>query len=358
MAHILSLTTASPSYILTQEHILEKLHEFFPMPHEEKEKIRKVYQNSGVLKRHLVTDDYHAGPKMRKLLGENYPREVPGMSVRNELYKELAPKLAEEAAKKAISEWGGDPLNLTHIISISCTGVMAPGLEFGLMESLGLKNSIMRLGINFMGCFGAFKGLEVAHAFAKLHPQNRILVVCTELCSLHVQLHDNASAIMGNSLFADGAAAVIIGQSEEESIFEMVKHSSIGLKDSRDHMRWEASDHGFKMTLSQHVPIVLARHIQPFTEKLIAPYTIPSCDFAIHPGGKAIIKAVEKKLGLTPTQVEASWETFANFGNMSSATFLFVLDAMRKTGGQEWVTGLGFGPGLSAEGLLLKRNDR
>lgn len=355
MAHILSCATASPSYILTQEHILEKIHEFFPMNEEEKEKITKVYQNSGVVKRHLVTDDYHAPPNKRKLLGENYPHVVPGMTVRNDLYKEFAPKLAHEAAAKAILEWGGDPATLTHVISISCTGVMAPGLEFGLIETLGLKRSIMRLGINFMGCFGAFKGLEVAHAFAKLHPENRILVVCTELCSLHVQLHNNASAIMGNSLFADGAAAVVVGQTEKNSLFEIVRHTSMGLENSAEHMKWEASDHGFIMTLSHHVPIVLARHIQAFTEELVAPYSIPSCDFAIHPGGKAIIKAVEKKLGLKKEQAEASWETFANFGNMSSATILFVLDAMRKAPGQEWVAGLGFGPGLSAEGVLLRR---
>lgn len=355
MGHILALSTAVPPYILTQAHILEKIHEVFPMSPEEIEAVKKAYQNSGIEKRHLVTDDYSALPPSRKLLGEHYPKVVPGMAKRNDLYKEFAPKLALEAAKKAIEEWGQDPLTISHVISVSCTGVMAPGIEFGLIESLPLKRSVRRFGINLMGCFGAFKGLEVAHAFAKLDPSHRVLVVCTELCSLHVQLHNNPSAIMGNTLFADGAAAAIIGQSQEKALFEMVRHTSIGLENSKEHMGWEAGDHGFLMTLSHHVPIILARHIQAFTEELISPYAkIPACTFAIHPGGKAIIKAIEKKLGLRQEQAEASWETLANYGNMSSATFLFVLDALRKKASEEWVAGIGFGPGLSAEGILLR----
>lgn len=356
MGCILSLSTAVPPYTLTQAHILEKIHEIFPMNQEELREIKKAYQNSGIEKRHLVTDDYSALPHLRKLLGEQYPQVVPGMSKRNELYKEFAPKLAHEAAKKAIEEWGGDPLTISHVISVSCTGVMAPGIEFGLIESLPLKRSVRRFGINFMGCFGAFKALEVAHAFAKLDPSHRVLIVCTELCSLHVQLHDSPSRIMGNSLFADGAAAAIIGQAQDRALFEMVRHTSLGLENSKECMGWEAGDTGFLMTLSHHVPIVLARHIHSFTEELLSPYAhIPACSFAIHPGGKAILKAIEKKLGLKESQAEVSWEILANYGNMSSATFLFVLDALRKKESEKWVAGLGFGPGLSAEGILLKR---
>lgn len=256
---------------------------------------------------------------------------------------------------------GGNPSLITHVIAITCTGVVIPGIEFGLIESLALSRSVHRLGVNFMGCFGAFKGLEVAHAFVKSNPKNRVLIVCIELCSLHIQPNDTPDSMMANSLFADGSAAAIIGAdllSTEKSIFEMQRHASFGLENSREQMSWEASDQGYVMKLSPFVPVILARHIQAFTEKLMHSYTeISACDFAIHPGGKAIVNAIEKKLGLNKLQTRASWNTLAHYGNMSSATFLFVLnDLKRQADKKEWAVGLGFGPGLSVEGLLLKQS--
>lgn len=356
--HILALSTAVPSHTLTQAQALENVLAIFPKCN--REQMKSLYQNSGIEKRHVVTNDYLVEPSKRAFLGEDYPKTIPGMSKRNDFYKKMAPNLAEEAAQKALKQWGGDPLSITHVIAITCTGVVIPGIEFGLIESLKLKRSIHRLGINFMGCFGAFKGLEVAHAFVKSNPKSRVLIVSIELCSLHIQANDTQDSIMANSLFADGAAAAIIGRdllSGEVSLFEMLHHASFGLNDSWDLMGWEASDHGYVMKLSPFVPVLLARHIKNFTQELIQSYAkTEACDFAIHPGGKAIVHTIEKKLGLNKMQTQASWNTLANYGNMSSATFLFVLnDLIKQPDRKEWTVGLGFGPGLSVEGLLLKR---
>lgn len=356
---ILSLATAVPPYAVAQTVALKKYCEFFQYEGAQLEQIRKLYENSGIEKRHVVTDDFLKAPEDRTFLSFDYPKTVPGMTSRNDLYKKEAAGLALQAAEKAIEEWGGDLAAITHIISVSCTGVVIPGIEFSLMMALKLNPSIFRLGINFMGCFGAFKGLEVAHALAKENPRNRILIVCTELCSLHIQADGSLDSLVANSIFADGAAAAIVGcapQANEKPLWDIVKHQSIGLKDSEQQMRWEAGDHGFSMKLSSHVPISISRHIRSFADGLLGTHTsIADCDWPIHPGGKAIVQTIEKKLMLLPSQTEASWHTLANFGNMSSATFLFVLDKLRHQKQQKpWSAGVGFGPGLSMEGLLLK----
>ncbi len=358
---ILALATAVPPHFVTQAEALSKSCMLFDYDPEQRENVTKLYQNSGIEKRHIVTDDYLKPPSERTFLSADYPKTVPGMTARNEFYKREAIQLAQQAAEKALQEWGGDPLTITHIISVSCTGVVIPGIEFSLMMGLKLNPSLSRLGINFMGCFGAFKGLEVAHALAKGNPQNRILLVCTELCTLHLQADHSQDSLLANTLFADGAAAAIIGcfpTEQEKPLWEMVKHTSHGLKDSEQQMRWEASDHGFVMKLSNYVPISISRQIRAFAEGLLGSHTtIENCDWPIHPGGKAIVQTIEKKLSLTPTQTEASWHTLANYGNMSSATFLFVLDHLRHQNQRHpWAAGIGFGPGLSIEGLLLHGN--
>jgi len=357
---ILALTTAVPKYKVPQHEIAEKQIDLLSLVGQKGEDLKKLYQNSAIKTRYSVVSDFQNDEADQKFLGQNYPQEIPGMSKRNEIYKKEAPILAKKVAAKALEDWGGDPSEITHVISVSCTGVVAPGLEFELMQHLNLKRSVNRLGINFMGCFGAFKGLSVAQSFAKENPQHRILLVCTELCSLHFQAEQNLDNVLANSLFSDGAAAVIVGMSplsHEKSLWRMHRHYSLGVDDTLDKMTWEASDHGFLMTLSSKVPVLLGRHIHPFITSLLGSDASPSdCDWAIHPGGKSILQAIEKAINLNKDQTQASWNTLANYGNMSSATFLFVLDELqRQQNTRKWAVGIGFGPGLSMEGILLSK---
>ncbi len=356
---ILALSTAVPPHIYYQKEVAKKTVEIFKL---EKDKValsERIYQNSAIEKRHSIIDDFNKSREEWVFWGKDYPETIPGMGCRNNCYKEEAPKLAEEAARKALTAWGGDPSRITHIISVSCTGVMAPGIEFHLMQKLGLSSAINRLGINFMGCFGAFKGLSVANAFAQENPRNRVLVVCTELCSLHLQAVSDGESITGNSLFADGSAAAIIGsqpEMNETPLWEIRRFHSLGFENTLDKMSWEAGDNGLVMRLSHTVPVLIGRKIKEFTDDLLKQdVQLYQCDWALHPGGKSILQAIEKNLKLHPDQTKASWKTLNDYGNMSSATFLFVLDLLsRQPKLQTWTAGVGFGPGLSAEGILLR----
>jgi predicted naringenin-chalcone synthase len=356
---ILAIATAVPPCSFEQEEAANKMVDIFQLEAEQGEKLKKLYRNSAIHKRHSIIDDFKKPRSEWNFWGSHYPHTIPSTAQRNAIYKREAPKLAHQAAQKAIQKWGGSPQTITHVISVSCTGLVAPGLEFHLIESLGLNRSIARLGINFMGCFGAFKGLAVAQAFAKENPAHRVLVVCTELCSLHLQTHSSTDAMISNALFCDGAAAAIVGshpEPAEKVWWQVTKSASLGMNDSLNEMSWEIGDHGFDMRLLPSVPQLIGEQIAAFASSLIDTIPPETCDWAIHPGGKAILHTIEKKMQLHKSQTCASWETLRDYGNMSSATFLFVLEALyRQRSSYPWTIGLGFGPGLSVEGILLKK---
>ncbi len=358
---ILGIGTAVPAHEISQNVLAEKMIEIFQMAHPHSTKLRKLYHSSGILSRYSVLSDFLAPREASQFWGKEFPLISPGMSSRNKVYKEEAPKLAEAAARQAMKNWGGTPGEITHLISVSCTGVMAPGIEFELTRLLQLDPQVHRLPLNFLGCFGACKGLEMAALFAKTNPKARILLVCTELCSLHLQGDLSENNLIGHALFGDGAAAVVVGGNpkiNEIVLWNIMKNYSYALENSSDRITWEASDTGFVMHLCKEVPEIIKHSISAFSHKLLEGYsTIEKCDWAIHPGGKKIIKAVETALKLEAFQTEASWKTLANYGNISSASLLFVLDSLRKQSIQkEWCAGLAFGPGLSIEGILLGHN--
>ncbi|KAF3362720.1 Uncharacterized protein PHSC3_000707 [Chlamydiales bacterium STE3] len=359
-ASILALATEVPKFGFSQEEIAEKFIDILSLDQERAKMIRQLYQNSAILQRYSVIEDFQKERSEWSFWGKEFPKTIPGMAKRNDLYKVEAPKLALAAARKALADWGGDAHAITHVISVSCTGMIAPGIEFSLMQGLQLRPSTQRLGINFMGCFGAFKGLSVAQSFAKENPKNRVLVVCTELCSLHFQVDQTPDNILANSLFSDGAAAILIGaepKSFEQAHWTIQNTGSLGLENTTEKMQWEAGDLGFVMKLSHTVPVLLGRKIGSFIDSLVtSDFSAIDCDWAIHPGGKSIIQVLEKTLNIPKGLTKASWETLANYGNMSSATFLFVLkNILEQKSPRKWTLGLGFGPGLSVEGILLKK---
>jgi len=210
-----------------------------------------------------------------------------------------------------------------------------------------------------MGCFGAFQGLRTAAQIAQQHPRHRVLVICTELCSLHLHPRETTESIIINSLFSDGAAAFIMGSEPvgfERTYGEFVNDYSYAFQDSLDAMTWEAGDHGCEMTLSASVPAVLQEGMGAFLQNLLPKnVSFLDCDWAIHPGGKAIIERIEKVVGLSQEHTAATWHVLANHGNMSSATFIYLLKHLQeRQRRKEWIIGMGFGPGLSIEGVLLK----
>ena len=356
-AKILSVATGVPPYCFQQEEIAERMIEFLQLDGTRAAKLHRLYQNTKIEKRYSVLPDFKSPRASWGFWGSHYPDKAPTTLKRNQLYKEYAPQLAIETAARALQEWGGDPKEISHVISISCTGLMAPGMECLLLKALQLRDSVDRLGINFMGCFGAFKGLSIANSLFQADTKRKILVVCTELCTLHMQADQTANTLIGNSLFADGAAAVVIGEENGKSkgLWEIVNTGSHLIPDTFHEMTWDLGDTGFNMLLSQEVPAHIANLIIRFADEVLDTISPSQCAWAVHPGGKAILEVIQKKGSLLENQLQASWEILRDYGNMSSATFLFVLNKLRTLQTQyPWALGLGFGPGLSVEGILLK----
>lgn len=358
-AYILALSCTVPEGSFSQIDVAKTFDVSLKNSPSHSKKLHAIFQNSKIEKRHSVIADYGNSELAGSFFGENFPNIIPDTHKRNVIYKEEAPKLSIKVAKKVLSNWGFSSDKITHIISVSCTGMYAPGIEFALIEGLQLNNNVERFAINFMGCFGAFKGLSLAKYLAKENPKNRILVVCTELCSLHFQKEQTIENFVANALFADGAAAFIVGclpKNDELPLFEIEKNSSYALKNSESLMGWEITNTGMQMKLSSKVPKIISEHIVPFAEQLLGSKPFSECEWAIHPGGKAILEAIETVCSLSKEQTTSSWKVLNDFGNMSSATFPFVLDEILKKDCFESIIGLGFGPGLSMEGILLKRS--
>lgn len=354
--YILAIGKAVPPYHLSQSEIADKLIDLSHISDEESWLLKKIYTNSAVSRRYSVLPDI-MHPKSSIFSG-NHNSHI-GMTERNALYKKEAPLLAEKAAQETIKNWHGKLKDITHVISVSCTGAITPGVEFLLAQKLGLRDDVSLLGVNFMGCYGAFKGLKVASKIAKESPKNRVLMVCTELCTLHFKPMNDIETLVIQSLFADGSAGVIVGsepRENENAIFEIIDEGSSYIKDTTEDMTWDASSEGFDMTLSARVPKLIQENIEQFVRNFLGfSYTSKKYTWAIHPGGKAIVEAIEEALKLDKSQTTSSWNVLKSFGNLSSATFLYVLeDIYRNSSSHDRIVGIGFGPGLCIEALLLK----
>lgn len=220
-----------------------------------------------------------------------------------------------------------------------------------------------------MGCFGALAGLKAARALACADPRNRVLVVCCELCSLHMQLRDDVDNLIGSVLFSDGCGAFIVGKAIREletPIFELHHDASAIIPKTLDMMSWDLSSTGFIIGLDKGISAKIFENISPFCERLLrlkndsmdVELNAAECLWAIHPGGPMIITAITDCLpDVTDEHAEASWQTLRDYGNMSSATLVFVWDHIRKQkkSSKKWVPALAFGPGLNVEGALMRR---
>jgi predicted naringenin-chalcone synthase len=359
MPTILALGTAVPSYAFSQNDFVSFCSRIAGLDEKQSAFMQAVSARSAIETRHVVIPDITLEPGNCVLIDPLNPARSPDTQQRNEIYKLQAPLLAAHAARNALLEWGGDAKDITHIIAISCTGMMAPGLEFLLIDSLGLSRDVHRFGLNFMGCFGAFRGLELAAAFSRESKEHRVLVVSVELCSLHFQYSSDPGTMIGNILFADGAAAAVIGVAPrpfEKPLWSIVKNAMHAFEGTTADMSWEISNHGFLMKLLPSVPRHVRAGAPDLVQRLLGDIKVNDCEWPVHPGGKAIIEGLEEALGLSREQTQCSWDILREYGNMSSATMLFVLDRLRRSKHEkQYAVSLGFGPGLSFEGILLKK---
>jgi len=287
----------------------------------------------------------------------------PSTKVRMDRYAAEAGPLAIAAARRAVTDAGLDAGDVTHVVTCSCTGFANPGVDLDLVAELGLPDSTSRTHVGFMGCHGAFNALRVAEAFVAARPESVPLVVCVELCSLHFQYGSRGDTVVANSIFADGAAAVVGGHPGRprrgaDSAWLLDRQWSRLLPDSRGEMGWTIGDHGFEMSLSAAVPSTVGLHLPATVAAGLAEsgLTIPDVgSWAVHPGGPRVLSAVEEALGLAPEALAVSREVLAEHGNMSSATILFILERLVRGDARGPCVAMAFGPGLTAELALLRR---
>jgi len=278
-------------------------------------------------------------------------------------YRELAPPLACEAARRALLGAECPPEAITHLVTVSCTGFLAPGLDRDLIVTLGLPTTVERTHVGFMGCHGALNGLRVARALVEADPSARVLICATELCSLHYHYSWNPQKMVANALFADGAAAAVGTAAGAEppcgTYWQLRANGACLIPDSADAMTWTIGDHGFEMTLARNVPSLIGRYLRPFLESWLARQglrveSVPA--WAIHPGGPKILSAVQETLELSEAQLAASYAILSRYGNMSSPTLMFILDEMARLEESGPCVALGFGPGLAVEVALFERS--
>ncbi|MDQ4140997.1 MAG: type III polyketide synthase, partial [Bacteroidota bacterium] len=256
-----------------------------------------------------------------------------------------------------------DRSSITHLVTVSCTGMYAPGLDIDLIQALDLPSTTQRTSVNFMGCYAAFNALKVADAFCQADSQARVLVVCTELCTLHFQKYSEYDHLVSNAIFGDGSAAVLVQGKP------IPKHINIGLAAfhcelmpaGKKEMAWHIANHGFEMTLSSYVPDLIRQGIRCLTQRLLQKLNLELSTidlFAIHPGGRKILEAIEKALQLQPEHNCFAYEILRDYGNMSSATVLFVIKSIWQTLSpahhNQPILSFAFGPGLTLESMLLK----
>lgn len=290
------------------------------------------------------TDDfYSAGP-------------WPNTQARMVRYKQDAPRLALaaiEALDPAIADVG-----ITHLIVASCTGFMAPGLDQVIIERAGLNPGIERTVVGFMGCYAAVNSLRLAHHIVRSTPEARVLVVTVELCSLHFQRSDNLQKLLSMLLFGDGAAAALVTSDPKGIALTDFRAKNIG--GTADAITWDIGDQGFDMHLGGEVPARIAEALRlenagGETDGLLRGQRPEDFDlWAVHAGGRSILDAVESGLGLSENALDPSRAVLEEFGNMSSATLMFVLARMLRSGLGASLPprsgmGLAFGPGLAAE---------
>ena len=273
-------------------------------------------------------------------------------------YVELAPPLIERACGGALASSGQAPAAITHLVTVSCTGFFAPGIDRLLVERLGLPATVERTHIGFMGCHGALNGLRVTRALTGADPSARVLLGAVELCSLHYHYSWNPQKMIANAIFGDGSAALVAVPAAEApaGAWQVAASGSCYLPDSAGAMTWTIGDNGFEMTLARNVPGLINRHLRPWLSGWLDRLGVGLAgirSWAIHPGGPRILEAVQDALGLHPSDTMAARQVFVEYGNMSSPTVLFILDRLIRQGAPRPCLALGFGPGLVAEATLL-----
>ena len=359
------LATAVPQHAVPQTFARETLKAQLGGDRLAQRLVHRLYTQSGIDTRYSVVPDFaepgeNAAPHVGLFLGEGGRYTAPSTKVRNDLYTEAARPLLKEAAEKVLAGSGFSEGDVTHVVTVSCTGFCAPGPDYFLVRDLCLRPDVQRFHVGFMGCYAAFPALKMAKAFCQADPSAVVLVVCLELCTLHLQLGGDFDRLLASSVFADGAGAALVSAREPQgAVFELSALATTLTPVGEDDMAGSIGDEGFDIVLSSYVPEILEANIGAALAPLFAQFELSASDidrWGVHPGGRAILDKVEKGLGLAEDALAPSRRVLRDYGNMSSATVLFVLQEILKDSKKgDRICAVAFGPGLTVESGLLTR---
>jgi alkylresorcinol/alkylpyrone synthase len=344
---IAATATALPPYTMTREEVKYYMGRVFDIPDRRLEALMAIADNAQVNKRYSI-------------FPIEYTVEPRPLSKTNEEYIEHAVKLGRQAAEQCLQRAGLRPDEVDLIITVSCTGFMIPSLDAHLINLMGFRSNVRRMPFTELGCAAGAMGLARAADYLKAHPGGNVLIIAVELPSLTFQRKDISQAnLISSILFGDGAAAVLVTGREQKGPRILVSETYT-FPDSLGAMGFDLRDSGFHILLSKDVPEMIGARIRGLVDGFLERQGRTQKDikgWILHPGGARLLGNVEKELGLCKCDTQPSWDILSNVGNLSSATILFILQEWLekrplKTG--EYALAAAFGPGFSAEFLLLQ----
>ncbi len=358
---LIDIETAVPPFKSTQGKTTEELIKRMGVKPAVERMINSVSIHSGIMQRHFVVSDA-SGSNENLFYSSNGNYIKPDTDKRMEQYEKWSKILASEAVKNILANNSVDSKLISRIVTISCTGFFAPGLDFHLINEFSIPNNVSRTNIGFMGCAASIVGFGNLMNFStENNTGTYTLLLSLELCSLHLQTEPTKDNILANLIFADGCAASLFSNSKSaKGKLKLIATSSFLFKNSKDMMGWKVGNFGFEMMLSTKLPQIILDEAVPQIKSILNQFGINENQvkhWALHPGGRAILDALQEGLDLEDSKMQPSRFVLSNYGNMSSASILFVLNEIIKKQtilSEDICCAIAFGPGLTLEVAIFK----
>lgn len=361
MIEIISIGTAVPPHSFSQKDVIPLMQKIYGLDAIEARKLAFMYRQSDIETRYTVLKDYtKADEKHWDFISADQDAPLPNLDERMKIYNREALPLSIQAINDCLKN-KITPQEITHLITVSCTGMSAPGLDLQIAEAMDMKPEVFRTSVNFMGCYGAVHALKLAKLICDSTPDSNVLIVATEFCTIHFQKEYTPDSASGTILFSDGSAAVLISNTIHSAKKLQLTdfYSKVAYRGKKD-MAWELSHRGFIITLSSYIPDLIEQDIAALVEEATQHSGLSIKDithWSIHPGGKKILSAIQKQLHLTDDDMQFSKNILSRYGNMSSPTVLFVLKEILESLDDKPanIFGAAFGPGLTMETFLCTK---
>lgn len=352
---IANIETAVPQFRYQQAELLPYMVRVHQADELMERQLRLLYTKGGIESRHSVVEDFRENAAQELFIGD----AIPSIDQRLSVFRDRGVALAHQVASATLLGQC-KATEITHLITVSCTGIFAPGLEFQLIKSLGMNPSVQRHPINFVGCYAAIPALKLAHMICGQTPNARVLIVSLELCTLHFQSNPSRDNLLANALFSDGAAGCLVvgNQVPLQAKYRTGSQHGEVHSDGESEMTWTPSEKGFLMRLSSYVPKIIHREIKDFVERALTKAKLKQeeVDWAFHPGGIQILQKTAEALEIDQESLSYSYKALQHYGNMSSATIFFVLKDIMDKAKESRSRPLfccAFGPGLTFESIVL-----